>query len=156
MLAKKQTLKGLTSNVLDAPKDLHLHYIFWDFDKGTLPELVKLLREIQKEFKLGDIFIYSDKKGSYRALCWSKRKWTDYVHILNHSFPYLDYGFWVWTIRRGAATLRTSQKADRPAQKIVQVLHGYESTALPTKIRDVTYDTGIEKEGMVIKLGSYA
>lgn len=141
--------------MIDAPKELHLHYIFWDFDKGTLPEIIQLLRKIQKEFHLGDIFIISDKAGSYRAICWSKREWTTYLHILLHSEEYLDCGFFVWPWNRKAATIRYSRKTDRPLQKIVQVLHGYEPAKTPeeSQLRFVKYDTGIEKRGRLIELG---
>ena len=66
----------------------------------------------------------------------------------------LDYGFWVWTVRRGAATLRYSRKTDRKPQKIVTVLKGFEPTVFPDddKLRFTEYDTGIEKEGWTILL----
>jgi hypothetical protein len=71
---------------------------------------------------------------------------------LNYSFPLLDYDFWVWTVRRGSATLRTSDKIDKD-QKLVAVLKGYEPTILPERLTHVIYDTGIEKRGRCILLG---
>jgi hypothetical protein len=75
------------------------------------------------------------------------------MHILIHSFPLLDYGFWVWTVRRGAATLRTSDKVGRPPQECVKVLKGFEPTVFPEKLCYVQYDTEIEKKGRLIELG---
>jgi hypothetical protein len=153
MVSETQTLEGVTSKVVTEPEEKHLHFIFLDLEKYTLSEVVKKLDEIQRDFRLGDFFVFSDTEGSYRAWCWSKRPWITYLHILLHSFPFLDYGFWVWTVRRGAATLRTSDKKDRPRQKCVAVLHGYEETMIPERLEYVRYDTGIEKRGKVIELG---
>jgi hypothetical protein len=151
--SKRQTLEGVTSRVITEPEEKHLHYIFFDLENCTLEQVKQKLKEIQFEFKLGDIFIFSDRESSYRAWCFSKRPWLTFLHILIHSFPFLDYGFWVWTVRRGAATLRTSQKVDRPNQDLVAVLKGYEETMIPDKLRYVRYDTGVEKKGRLIELG---
>jgi hypothetical protein len=152
MMADTQTLEGVTSKVVDEPQEKQLHYLFFDLENCTLAEVEQKLGEIQFDFKIGDTYVFSDREGSYRAFCWSKRPWITYLHILIHSFPLLDYGFWVWTIRRGAATLRTSNKVGRPPQKLVAVLRGYEPTALPPKLCYVCYDTGIEKGGRLIQL----
>lgn len=151
MLSTTQTLKGITSKVIDEPEEKHLHYIFFDLDKCTQAQAEQKLGEIQLDFKLGDTYIFSDKEGSYRGFCWSKRPWITYLHILLHSFPLLDYGFWFWTVCRGAATLRTGNKIDRLPQKCVAILKGYEPTVFPRKLCSVTYDTGIEKEGRLIE-----
>jgi len=155
MLSKTQTLAGITSKVVTEPEEKHLHYVFFDLEGRTLTlaEVVQKLRKIQRDFKLGDISIFNDAKGSYRAFCWSKRPWITYLHILIHSFPQLDYGFWVWTVRRGSATLRVSNKVGRSPQKLVKVLRGYEHAVVPQKLCYVCYDTGIEKKGRLIELG---
>jgi len=156
MLSKTQTLEGITSKVITEPEEKHLHYIFFDLEGGhELGEVNHGLGDIQCEFKLGDIYIHSDKECSYRAICYSKRPWTTYLHILLHALEagLLDYGFWVWTVRRGAATIRISDKVGRPHQKCVAVLKGYEPTMFPEKMCYVKYDTGIEKKGRLIKLG---
>jgi hypothetical protein len=141
--------------VLDEPEEKHLHYVFWDLDNCTLNEAIEVLRKIQFDFKLGDIFILSDAEKSFRAWCWSKRPWITYLHVLIHTLEagILDYGFWVWTVRRGSATLRTSDKIDRENQKLVAILKGYEPTTLAEKLTYVIYDTGIEKRGKVIFIG---
>lgn len=155
MIATTQTLEGVTSKCLDEPPELHLHYIFMDLDSSSLAEAAQKLSILQYEFGLGDIFICSDKEGSYRAFCWSKRPWTTYQHILIHALEagLLDFGFWVWTTRRGAATLRISDKVGRPRQECVAFLEGYEPTSLPHKVIHVRYSTGTEKKGCVIELG---
>jgi len=152
--SQKQRLYGVISNCLDEPPEKFMHYIFMDFDETPLPRLIrKTLIPVQVEFRIGDIFILSDKEGSYRAISWSKRPWMTYLHILHHCYPPLDYNFFAWTIRRGAATLRDSNKADRMKQKIVQVLRGYEPTSFPSKIGHCMYDTGVEKIVNIKRLG---
>ena len=155
MVAHTQRLEGLTSKVLDEQEEKHLHYILWDLDNCVLLKAVEVLCKIQLDFRLGDIFILSDAEKSFRAWCWSKRPWITYLHILIHTLEagILDYGFWVWTVRRGAATLRTSNKFGRENQKLVAVLKGYEPTTLPKRLTHVIYDTGIEKRGGMILIG---
>jgi len=145
-LSKHQTLGGLGSCV---NWEKHLHNIFWDLEVCTLEEAIQTLQEVQKEFKLGDIIITSDYKKSYRAWCFSVRKWLEYLHILLHT-KHIDYGFWIWTIRRGEATLRNTDKKKRQMQNIVAILEGYEKTQLPKKFKVINYDTGIQKKGILI------
>jgi len=147
MISKTQTLKGIGSLV---DKKEHLHYIFWDLEGCTRKEAEQTLMEVQREFKLGMIFLTSDKEKSFRAYCFSVRKWLEYLHILLHT-KYVDYGFWIWTVRRGEATLRISNKENRIMQKILTVYEGYEKTVLPKIIRYIIYDTGIQKKGKIIK-----
>jgi len=146
MISKTQTLKGIGSLV---NKKEHLHYIFWDLEGCTRKEAEQTLIEVQREFKLGMIFLTSDKDKSYRAWCFSIRKWLEYLHILLHT-EYVDYGFWIWTVRRGEATLRMSNKENREMQKILTVINGYEKTKLPKTLRLIIYDTGIKKKGKLI------
>lgn len=146
MISKTQTLKGIGSLV---NRKEHLHYIFWDLEGCTREEAEQTLIEVQREFKLGIIFITSDKEKSFRAYCFSIRKWLEYLHILLHT-KYVDYGFWIWTVRRGEATLRLSIKENRQFQKILMVYEGYEKTKIPKLIRFIDYDTGTEKKGKLI------
>jgi len=146
MLSKTQTLHGIGSCV---NRKEHLHYIFWDLENCTLKEAKRTLKKVQKEFKLGDIFITSDTEKSYRGWCFSIRKWLEYLHILLHT-KFMDYGFWIWTVRRGEATLRISEKEERGKQEIICILEGYEKTKVPEKMNYIIYDTGIQKRGKLI------
>jgi len=146
MISKTQTLKGVTST---ANRKEHLHYIFWDLEGCTLNEAEQTLKDVQKDFCLSNIYITSDLDKSYRAWCFSQRKWLEYLHILLHT-QYVDYGFWIWTIRRGEATLRISKKDKRSYQNLISVLEGYYEVDLPQKINIIMYDTGIEKRGRLI------
>jgi len=156
MLADTQRLEGITSRVPDDPKK-HIHIILWDLEKKdgslTLHEVVEKLGIIQAKFQLGDIYIVSDAEGSYRAWCFSRRTFMEYNHILVHTYllGILDFGFYIWTVRRTAGTLRISRKKDRPSQEVVAFLRGYEETEIPEKMVHVAYDTGLEKKGMEIE-----
>jgi hypothetical protein len=83
----------------------------------------------------------------------TRRTFMEYNHILVHTYllGILDFGFYIWTVRRTAGTLRVSRKKDRPPQKVVAFLKGYEETDVPEKMVHVAYDTGLEKKGMKIK-----
>jgi hypothetical protein len=152
LISNTQTLKGFTSKVV---REKNLHYIFGDLDNCTQKEAEIVFTKVQYEFKLGDTYLVSDLEGSYRFWCFSKRPWTTYCHILIHILEkgILDYGFWVWTLRRGAATLRYSKKEGRPLQHVVSILKGYEETQIPEKMVHVVYDTGIEKKGTMVIIG---
>jgi hypothetical protein len=105
---------------------------------------------VQRKYKLGDIFIVSDAEGSFRAWCFSKRTFKEYLKILLDT-EFVDWNFFWWTVRRGQATLRTSNKQGREPQKVVAFLKGYEETAIPDKLTKVIYDTGVEKRGAVLR-----
>ena len=149
MISKTQTLKGITSKVIG---ETNKHYIFWDLENCTLEQAKETLIDVQYEFKLGDIFITSDCENSFRAWCFSKRTFKTFMHILLHT-KYVDYNFIYWTIQRGNATLRTSNKEDRKPQELICVLKGYEKPIIPNKFISVLYDTGHDKRGIVVKLG---
>jgi len=147
MISLTQTLEGVTSKV---GEDEHL--IFWDLEKCSLEQAVETLSKVQLRYRLGDIFVTSDAEGSYRAWCFSRRSWREYLRILLET-EHVDYNFFYWTVRRGAATLRTSNKAGRPSQKVIAFLQGYEETEIPESMVRVIYDTGIKKRGVMVKIG---
>jgi len=147
MVSSTQSLEGVTSKV---GKDEHL--ILWDLEKCTLEQAKETLTNVQYKYRLGDIFIVSDCEGSYRAWCFSRRSFKEYLKILLDT-EHLDWNFFYWTVKRGQATLRTSNKQGRPQQQVVAYLKGYEPTEIPAKMVHVLYDTGLEKRGVVIKVG---
>ena len=149
MISKTQTLKGITSKVIDEPNK---HYIFWDLENCTLEQAKETLQDVQYEFKLGNIFILSDIDKSFRAFCYSKRYFRKYLHILL-STKYLDYNFFYWTVQRGYSTLRTSCKQNRKSQDLLYIINGYEDALIPKKMIQVIYDTGIIKKGKALILG---
>lgn len=145
MYAKTQTLKGITSKVKGS-KDKH--YVFWDLENCTLEQAQITLAKIQYKYKLGHIFIVSDLPNSYRAWCFTKVDFKTFLKILLDT-DYVDYNFFYWTVYRGEATLRITQKQDRPLQKIIKVLETYYNP-LPKTLGFTEYDTGIGKRNINI------
>lgn len=147
MLSDTQTIEGVTSLQSDGK-----HIIMWDLDDCDLEEATLALRRIQREFSLSNIYIFSDAKGSYRAWCFNHVSFWTYIHILT-SMPekMIDYNFLWWTVERGKATLRTSNKQGRPPQKLVRVLESYPHP-IPKVMEKATYDTGVDREGINILL----
>ncbi len=152
MFSHRQRLEGICSRVV-GEESRHLHYIFWDLEGASLEKVVEKLKEVQKEFRLGDIYVLSDAPKSYRAVCFSKRPFVEYIHILLHTFPLVDFGFFIWTVRRANATIRVSRKKNREPQRLVAVLPGFEPTEFPKQIIRAVYETGLEKVGKTIELG---
>lgn len=150
MIAKTQTLEGVTSLQSDGN-----HIVMWDLEKCTLKQAEKTLTEIQKKYRLSHIYISSDNQHSYRAWCFSKVSFEIFLKILLDSLSILDYNFFYYTVKRRKATLRTSSKKGRPAQKVVSVLQSYYSP-IPFKnsfVEKVVYDTGLQKRGISLLLG---
>jgi hypothetical protein len=155
MVAKTQTLEGVTSLQSDG-----LHVIMFDsVDDCDLHELKNVWKRIQHKYGLSDIFIVSDKIGSYRVWCFTHVKFNVLLHILteNDVFSLMDYNFFYWTVTRSKATLRISNKVGRELQKTVTFLKSYpvkqEFFVEKELWEKVVYDTGIEKKGINILLG---
>lgn len=150
MLSQTQTLEGITSHIPETDK----HIVLLEIDDGsyTLAQLKERLRDIQTEYGLSDIFIVSDKEGSYHIWCFTQVSWQTYLMILAQTYDLIDPQFFKYTVKRQKATLRVSRKQGRPPQKIVSVLESC-PVPLPQKIEHVINDTGLEKRGQVILLG---
>ena len=146
MVAKTQTLEGVTSLQSDGS-----HIVMWDLEKCTLKEAEETLVEVQRIYGLSHIYIVSDTEGSYRAWCFSKVGFKKFLHILLDT-DHLDTIFFDYTVKRKKATLRTSNKKDRPPQKLLSVLGSY-PVPIPETAEKVTYDTGLVKRGKSILLG---
>jgi hypothetical protein len=145
MVSDTQTLEGVTSLQPDGK-----HILFWDLEKCSLSEAEETLREVQHEYSLSNIYIFSDAEGSYRAWCFSRVDFKTYLLTLLKT-KYLDWNFFWWTVKRGKATLRTSNKQNREPQRLVSVLESYPHP-FPKRMEKVEYDTGVEKEGISILL----
>jgi len=144
--AHAQTLEGITS-FLENDK----HIILWDIEGCILEECKEALRSVQKKHDLSDIFIVSDAERSFRGFCYTQVNFKTYLKILLDT-DYVDPLFLDYTWRRKKATLRVSNKKNRPKQKLVDVLKSY-SVPFPDEVEKVIYDTGIDKRGMSIILG---
>ncbi len=73
------------------------------------------------------------------------------MHIVLDT-DYVDETFLYYLFSRRKAALRTSNKRGRPAQKTLSVLLSY-PVPLPSRVEQVIYDTGLEKQGLDIQLG---
>ena len=146
MISESQTLEGVTSLQSDGK-----HIVLWDLENCSLKQAEITLSKVQKKYCLSHIFIVSDKGRSFRAWCFSKVDFRTYLQILLVT-DYLDWNFFYWTVKRGKATLRTTNKKNREPQKIVSVLESY-PIPIPETWEKVVYDTGIEKRGLTVFLG---
>ena len=141
LLMKIQQVKGIANRVIGEKDKYH---IFWDIENCSLEQAIETLREIQAKYRLADIFITSDKENSFRAWCFSKRPFIEYLRILLDTKS-VDWAFIKWTVIRHKSVLRTSKKLGRPKQIVLRKLRGYEPYELPKKVIEEIYETGLEK-----------
>ena len=150
MISKTQTLKGIVSQLKNGK-----HIPLWDLEpkKFSLQEILDFLRVIQRKYGLSNIYLLSDKIGSYRAWCFSQVDFSTYIKILADSLDIIDYNFFYWTVYLSKATLRISPKYDRPnQQKIVAMLESYYVPFPKDQLMISIYDTGYEKSGIHIEI----
>jgi hypothetical protein len=146
MIAKTQTIEGVTSLLPDGN-----HIVMWDLEECTLNEAEETLSKIQQQYNLSHIYLVSDFERSYRAWCFSKVDLKTFLHILLDT-EHLDYNFFYYTVKRRKATLRTSNKKNRHAQKLISVLRSFPEP-IPSRMRMTVYDTGLVKRGNSVLLG---
>jgi hypothetical protein len=108
---------------------------------------------VQRKYRLSNIYIASDSEGSYRAWCFSKVDEKTLYHILVDSLDIIDYGFFYYSVKRRASTLRTSSKEGRPLQSCVAILESYYVPFPKGVVEKVVYDTGVEKKGTSVLFG---
>jgi hypothetical protein len=143
MVAKTQRVSGIVSKI-----DNDEHIILWDLDDCNLSNAIESLKTVQDRYSLSDIYIVSDKKNSYGAICLTIVDFSRLLRILIDT-AYIDMGFVAYTAKRYGATLRLSPKKDRGARKIVYTIPSeIKSDFRP--INTVVYDTGLIKNGLMI------
>jgi hypothetical protein len=148
MIARTQTLEGMTSLQKNGK-----HIVMWDIENCRLNQAEQILKKVQRKYNLSDIYICSDVGNSYRAWCFGEVSFLTLLRILADSLSILDYNFFYYTVKRRKATLRTSDKAGRPSQRVVTIIESYSIPFPTTGIEKVVYDTGIEKRGSSLLLG---
>ena len=146
MLSEIQNLEGICSLL---PNGKHL--VFFDLENCTLQRVVEVLMKVQISYNFSDIFIVSDKDGSFRAWCFTQVDFDVYLEILLKVKRYgiLDWNFYKWTVDRGYATLRTDNKKGRLPQELVFTLKTY-SVPEPKVVKQVIYGTGVRKSGLTL------
>lgn len=146
MLSSTQRLYGITNKI---GKDKY--FILWDMEDCTLEECLNELNKIQYIHSLGEIFITSDHERSFHAWCYNIVNFRKFLSIVCDT-KYCDWNFIRWSVVRGQATIRTSQKKNRPKQRLVATIWGKHNEIVQSPNR-VIYDTGIDKRGMVLQIG---
>lgn len=133
-----QVVTGVSSKV--GP---NRHNVFWDFDDTPLDSVEWLLTIAQRNFDLGEIYIFSDKPRSYRAVCYSVVDFKKLLEILVTT-PRVDDVFIIKTAQKGQATIRLSDKLGRGPPAIVSKIPGRHEP-LPNNLSVWRYETGVDK-----------
>lgn len=109
--ARKQETYGYTNRCSDGK-----YVVFLDYDKRVLAWVREELKSLQQQFNLGTFYIFSDKQGSYHAVCPDKVTYREFLHIMNESSTDMNYrivpqkyGMRLWTLRIGKKGNRKPQ-----------------------------------------------
>lgn len=122
--------EGIASDLLDNDK----HIILWDFDDMSLADVRESLISVKNKYKLGDIFIMSDKENSYRAMCFSAVDYREYLRILLDTVG-VDWSFFKWLVKRDYATIRLTDKSGRKLPNdIISVISDNEIANIPVEV----------------------
>lgn len=115
MDARVQIVGGISSRISD---DWNIHRILWDLDNCSKDDAYNSLRKVQKQYKLGDIIVISDKERSYGAICNYEVTFKELLHILIDT-ELIDPLFVRYAFQRHEAILRLSDKEGRKMHREV-------------------------------------
>lgn len=153
MISQTQTVSGITSLVknVKSVKD-NLHMLFWDLEDCVLMGVINELARIQDKYDLGEIYIYGDSKQgkTFNAVCFTPTKFARYLKILIDTY-HVDYLFYKYTVMRGKATIRLTNKKNRKEHKLLYTIKGRKER-IPELMESVIYDTGLMKGGRTLEL----
>lgn len=153
LLTRTERVEGIASDLMDTSN----HIILWDFDDIKLSDVEKSLRRVKEKYGLNDIFIMSDKEGSYRAMCFDEKPFNEYLKILLDTVG-LDYMFFKWTVKRDYATIRATDKSGRKiSNEIISVITDNEVCKIPSnilnRVKGVWFE--VDKGGKDFMLGDF-
>jgi hypothetical protein len=158
MASHTQTLGGITNRWIGSQATSEDDFfLVWDLEKFTdddctFENVRKELEYIQALYRLPDVFITTDKpESSWHAFSFPHFTFRKYLVVLNDT-KYVDWNFIYWTVSRGEATIRVTDKQGRPQQHVIDCIHGSVDYEIPEKFQGIVYDTGLEKRGRVLKV----
>ena len=145
-ITRTQSVTGLISKI---PNGLDQHYPLWDFDNSNLDEVMESLETAKNDFMLNNIYIMSDKEGSYRAFSLTPVDFRTLLGIIIFTKG-TDFQFFNWTVKRGYATIRMTEKIGRRDNKIITCIGNATEKLDLNKIQFVDYSTDLD--GRKIKI----
>jgi len=131
-----QRCKGITSKT----DRENYHYVLWDFDNTPLYNVKEQLEMICMKYNLIGAVIFSDKENSYRAFSETVVDYKTLLKIILET-EYVDRMFFKWTVKRGYATIRISNKKNRPDNNIIAIVGRPSLEYVKEKLKFVEYDT---------------
>ena len=100
------------------------HILMWDFDNTPLGKVYMMLRHIQIQFGLPNIYILeSSKPNNYIAYCFKRCTWAKARSIVGVTEG-IDENFFKWAVFRRRFTLRVGAKLGIKPQ-LVHIISGY-------------------------------
>ena len=109
---KVQEIKGLNSECKDGT-----HIVMVDIDDDTYSSVQEDVRTVMERHHIPRADIMSTgKPGGFHVYLWKGFKFRETLNIMME-FPTLDLNHLRWTIKRGHATLRLTDKQGRKVRK---------------------------------------
>ena len=131
-----QKCKGITSKT-----DIeNYHYVLWDFDNAEYYQVVNQLERMCIKYRLSGAVIFSDKVNSYRAFSNTVVDFKTLLMIILDT-EFTDRMFFKWTVKRGYATIRFSNKEKRAENQIIGIVGNPALEFVKEKLKFVEYET---------------
>lgn len=154
LIAGVERVEDITSDI----KKSDNHILLWDFDDSSIEGVEKALTGVKGHYNLGDIYIMSDKIGSYRAMCFTTLSFKDMLKVLLDTDG-IDMQFFNYTVKREYATIRISTKLGRRDNDIVKVVGdneywiGIDQVTNKEFLKYIRYEA--DKDGKKIQWGKF-
>lgn len=135
-ITKTQKATGITSKT----DRENYHYILWDFDNVEYHNMISALEKVMIKYNINGLVVMSDKVNSYRAFSSDIVDYKTLLKIILDTDG-VDRMFFKWTVKRGYATIRISDKKNRPENLIIGMLGRMDIDFIKEKFKFVDYDT---------------
>ena len=110
------------TGIMSIIPETEYHYVLMDMDNQDYSTVIQNLNPIIAQYNLENVVLMSDKEDSYRIFSPTPVTYKTLLQILLNTKG-VDYLFFKWTVRRGYATIRLSNKKGRNAVKIINILN---------------------------------
>lgn len=121
-----------------------LHVPMMEFDEINPRELLAELKNVQDEFRLGEILILeTGRPDSFHAIVLNSLEWTDAVRVAAYC-RYTDLKHLQFSLKRMHFTLRLSNKKNRAITLFDRISSKYDNTAKISDLKSfVLYETAV-------------
>lgn len=135
-----EKVKGLTSKVPDRENS---HYVLLDFDNIEYYDVCTELERLCIKFNINGFVIFSDREKSYRCFSDTIVTFRTLLKVMLEAEG-VDFMFFVWTVKRGYATIRVGEKKGRKKNDIIGSVGKVNTDLIREKFKFIQYETDLE------------